>query len=291
MLGLADRDGHVDAAALYDLGAAVGLSETTIRLTLKRLRDAHLVTIEGRGRRSEVTLTERGLAERAPDVGWTAMAYRIDAGRSPWDRRWHLVAFEIPETKRVARDALRDQLVELAGARLGGGLYVSPHPWHGWAREIARHHGIEDHVTLLTSDDLVVGGHTDPTDIARALWPLEQIEAMARSFVDRWSGAVGDPPSSLDAAAQVAFGASADLEALLERDPLLPLELMNDDPVTAAARSLYRRLLTSLSSEHPTLERANTFQAFLNALDDTEDMTPDEFGRWLRRATRPLTAR
>ena len=48
----------------------------------------------------------------------TRLAYGQDAAGRGWDRQWRLVAFAVPEQKRVARDAFRDQLRVLGGAAI-----------------------------------------------------------------------------------------------------------------------------------------------------------------------------
>ncbi|MEO1058968.1 MAG: transcriptional regulator, partial [Actinomycetota bacterium] len=113
VLGLADDDGLLDAGALYDAADAAGFTATTMRLALMRLRDAGALTVDGRGRNASIRLTERGRADRSPDLAWVAAAYRLDAGLDPWDHMWHLVSFEIPETQRAARDAVRARIVDL----------------------------------------------------------------------------------------------------------------------------------------------------------------------------------
>lgn len=287
VLGLADRSGHLDGAALYDLGAAIGFTDTTIRLAVRRLVEAGLVTSEGRGRSSSIRLTQAGLDDRSPDLGWTALAYRLDAGRVVWDGRWHLVSFEIPETKRAGRDALRAQLVELLGAPLGGGLYVSPHEWEPWADQVAAMHGIGSHVTTLTTTQFRVGGENEPREIAARLWPLKRANDRAGAFLARWHACAEDAPEDLTEAARAAFTASVEFEALIRQDPLLPTELEPDGWHGAAVRDLYRCLLRSLSDRHPTIEHAGVFVAFLDAIDETAAMPDAEFADWLWQATRP----
>ena len=97
LLGLADADGVLDARPLFDAANACGITDTAMRLTIRRLIDEGLVDVTGRGRSAAITLTEAGLRERAPDVGWMAFAARLDAGLVRWDGVWHLVSFEIAE--------------------------------------------------------------------------------------------------------------------------------------------------------------------------------------------------
>ncbi|MEM9042740.1 MAG: PaaX family transcriptional regulator C-terminal domain-containing protein [Actinomycetota bacterium] len=287
VLGLADHEGHLDGAALYELGASIGFTDTTIRLTVRRLVEAGLVESSGRGRSSTLQLTPAGVQERAPDLGWTALAYRLDSAAQAWDGRWHLVAFEIPEAERAGRDALRAHLVDLFGAPLGGGLYVSPREWEPWVGEMATLHDIGRHVSTMVTDRLRVGGETDPRSIAASLWPLDEVGVGTRDFVTMWEPLVSDPPRLLGDAARAAFTASIEFETLARRDPLLPHELEPPDWAGRAARRVYRDLLDALGSKHRAIESANVFAAFVAAVDETSSMTDGEFGQWLWRATRP----
>ena len=137
VLGIADGDGRIDAAALYGAAEAVGFTDTRIRLTLRRLVEAGSVTVTGRGRAATIELSEAGLAERMTDLTWVAAAHRLDAGLDTWDGVWHLAAFEIPERERAARDAVRGALVDLLCAPLSGGLYLSPWPIEPWVAPVA----------------------------------------------------------------------------------------------------------------------------------------------------------
>ncbi|MEM7093643.1 MAG: PaaX family transcriptional regulator C-terminal domain-containing protein [Actinomycetota bacterium] len=287
VLGLADGDGYLDAAALFDLGAAVGLSDTSIRLTLRRLDEAGLLDVEGRGRKAVIMLTEAGLAARAPDLGWTALAYRLDRGLLPWDGRWHLVSFAIPESERVGRDALRSYLVELIGAQLAGGLYASHYDWEPWVRAFAERHHLTPHLAILATDELSIGDAFDPRDIAERLWPLGDLDRSIGEFLERWRPLAVSPPDDLAEAARAAFAASASFEELARRDPQLPSELAPERWRGREVRDVYRTLLQAVSDRHADIARANVFAAYLDVLEQTESMTDPEFDRWLWSATRP----
>ncbi|MGI9607049.1 MAG: PaaX family transcriptional regulator C-terminal domain-containing protein [Acidimicrobiales bacterium] len=286
VLGLANEEGALDANVLYKLAAAVGLTDTTIRLTLRRLVQSELAESSGRGRSAQIQLTAAGLAERAPDVGWTVLAYRLDQGLYDWDQRWHLVSFEIPEAQRTARDALRNQLHNLLGASHNG-LYVSTHEWEPWVSAIAAHHGIERHVTMISTDHIDIGGETDPSEIASQLWPLNELNKQAKEFIDRWSNAAVDPPADLRDAARAAYLASTEFEALLRQDPLIPRQLEPNTWNPPAARQLYRTLIDQLSNTHDEIRQANVFAAFSGALDRTATMSQTAFDTWLWNATHP----
>ena len=264
VLGLADADGLLDAGALYDAADAVGLTSTTVRLTLRRLVEAELLVVEGRGRGGVAQLTPAGLASRGVDLTWVAARHRVDAGLEPWDGRWHLVGFEIPETQRTARDELRQAIVDMFGAPLAGGLYLSPWPIKPWLTSIIDRHGVADRVSFITADTLEVAGHDTPRGIAASVWPLADLETDYRGFVERWAPAVRVPPTG-GAGVRAAFEASAEIEALWRRDPVVPLEL-DPAPAGVEARATYRALLAELRSES-VIASANVFGAYEAAIE------------------------
>ena len=72
----------------------------------------------------DIVLTEAGKKR--------ALSFRIDAIIIPkpalWDRKWRLVVFDIPETKRQARDALRLKLRELGFKEFQKSVFAYPYP-------------------------------------------------------------------------------------------------------------------------------------------------------------------
>src|SRR5690348_15830396 len=82
-----------------------------------------------------------------------------------WDRKWRLVSFAIPESRRSARDAFRDRLLALGGAAIANGLYVSPYRWDKDVAGEADRLGVTDAVVQASTDDLNIGGTTDPREL------------------------------------------------------------------------------------------------------------------------------
>src|SRR5439155_2968312 len=117
-------------AELYPVAEACGQSGEQVRSCLRRLVAEGLFVRTGTGTTARFEATPRGLAALGATIERTRLAYAQDAAGRGWDRQWRLVAFAVPESRRTARDALRDRLLALGGAAVQGGLYVSPHPWH-----------------------------------------------------------------------------------------------------------------------------------------------------------------
>ncbi|MFE0470080.1 PaaX family transcriptional regulator C-terminal domain-containing protein [Streptomyces sp. NPDC058947] len=245
---LVREDGTVDAGELYSVAGLLGMTDQQVRLCVKRLVADGRFTQDGRGRKAVLRAVADPTGALAPDAESVRHAYRQDAGNADWDGVWHLFAFAIPESRRTTRDALRDTLLHLGAAPLQGGLYVTANPVTDIVEAHARHLGVLDSLTFLTSTDLRIGTVADPAALAAELWPLEEIaaryerltafarqcltelEAMEKTDGTEQRGAAG----RLAMAVQLA----AEFTRAMEPDPLLPPELLPQPWPGTRARSL-----------------------------------------------------
>lgn len=245
---LVREDGTVDAGELYSVAGLLGMTDQQVRLCVKRLVADGRFTQDGRGRKAVLRAVADPTGALAPDAEYVRHAYRQDAGNAAWDGVWHLFAFAIPESRRTTRDALRDTLLHLGAAPLQGGLYVTANPVTDIVEAHARHLGVLDSLTFLTSTDLRIGTVADPATLAAELWPLEEIaaryerltafarqcltelETMERTDAAEQRGAAG----RLAMAVQLA----AEFTRAMEPDPLLPPELLPQPWPGTRARSL-----------------------------------------------------
>jgi phenylacetic acid degradation operon negative regulatory protein len=261
VLGMAHHDGTILASELYPVAEACGQTPDQVRSCLRRLVGEGLFTRHGEGREARFQATEAGMRALGASLERTRLAYAQDAAGKGWDRRWRLVAFAIPESRRAARDAFRDHLLELGGAAVQNGLYVSPHRWGGDARAEAERLGVAEHVTSATTDDLEIGGTRDPREIAARLWPIDELAERYQAFVDVYEGI----PEELErmrrerrrlTEAEFLPGAlviGIKFQECFNADPLLPPELLPRPWPGRRARDLLarsRRLGILLRKEH-----------------------------------------
>ena len=249
MLGTARRDGTIKAEDVYRVAEASGQSAEQVRSCLRRLVSEGLYERDGAGRKAVFTPTPAGAATLGARLRRVRLSFSQDAAGRGWDRNWRLVAFAVPETNRASRDALRDRLRDLGGAPIQGGLYVSPHPWEDDVRQMAAQLGVADNLTLASTDELEVGGETDPRKLAAMLWPIEDVAIAYDRFVETFRHL----PSELEALRQdrgrvsdtelfprmLAMGVSHD--EITAVDPFLPPELLPRPWPGRAARELVVR--------------------------------------------------
>jgi len=250
VFGMTRADGTLMADDLYAVAEACGQSAEQVRSCLRRLVAEALLTREGEGRDAVFRLTERGMTTSADQLDRHRLAYAQDQAGRGWDRRWHLVGFAVPESRRDARDGLRDRLRQLGGAPVQNGLFVSAHPWEKEVQDDARRLGIEEYVTLAAAEDLEIGGEQDPRALARRLWDLDGLVRRYEHFLEAYA----EVPEALEnmrarherlSDADFLAGALAtivDFQECFIQDPLLPPELLPRPWPGRDARQLLARV-------------------------------------------------
>jgi phenylacetic acid degradation operon negative regulatory protein len=269
------EDGTVGADELYTVAATLGMSDQQVRLCVKRLVAEKRFTHEGRGRKALLHATENTTHALAPHPDFLRHAFRQDAGLAPWDGVWHLAAFAVPESARTARDALRETLVRLGGAPLQGGLYVCANAWEPYVEDAAHRLGAHGALTLLTTTDLRRGDAQEPAELARHLWPLQEIAdryhrlgRLARPRLARLTGPAGLPPSAL---LTIAVELAAELTRAMEPDPLLPPQLLPRPWPGAQARELVARCWAALHAHDHGETRPVLFRLYADLAREAAD--------------------
>ncbi len=239
---LVRTDHTVDTAELYSAAALLGMTDQQVRLCVKRLVAEGRFTLDGRGRKAVLRATDITEQALGLDIDFVAHAFQQDAGHAPWDETWHLVAFAVPETARVARDALRNALTRLGGAFIQGGLYVSANAWEPYVESQVRHLALLDQVTFATTRDLRHGNEANAQSLARRLWPLAEIadryDRLADIAAARIAQLRANPDLSAPHQLAIAVELAAEFTRAMEPDPLLPPELLPQPWPGTQARKL-----------------------------------------------------
>ncbi|WP_458317987.1 PaaX family transcriptional regulator C-terminal domain-containing protein [Mycolicibacterium brisbanense] len=243
-------DATIDTGDLYAVGNALGMTDQQVRLCIRRAVTEGQFTQEGRGRRALLRASAALRKALDPDVEFVRYAYEQDGGHAPWDGRWHLVAFAIPESLRPARDAMRDGIVRLGGAPIQGGLYVSANPWEPHVATLVAELDVAQYVSHLTTTDLTVGEHTAPQQIAARLWPLDDIAARHHrllEFTRTCAAALRDDPPGTERL-RIGIELATEFTWAMEPDPLLAPELLPRPWIGATARAAFAQCWARLSA-------------------------------------------
>jgi len=71
-----------------------------------------------------------------------------------WDKKWRIVAFDIPEKKKRARNALRQKLQELNFYQLQKSVWVCPYPCEKEVQFLCEFFNISYFVDIITADNI-----------------------------------------------------------------------------------------------------------------------------------------
>lgn len=293
MLSTVGTDGELRAEPIFVMSALLGHSDKAVRDCLARLaNEGLLVRDAGRGRGASYRVTSAGHAAIASDIGWAAYAHRVDAGLEPWDGWWHLTAFEVPERRRAARDALRRLLIELGAAPIQSGLYVHPYDLFDLVFELAGRLGVPEVVSSFVTPSIRTGlvaadgdeaAHDEPsTAFARRIWPLDELDGRYRILERKLISIEADAPS-LDAHQLAArmFAATAETEAVHRDDPLLPGEILPDDWAGSRARRAFMAAHAAVSAHSELYANSHLMSSFVAEIVRSLDETRDQFWqRW-----------
>jgi phenylacetic acid degradation operon negative regulatory protein len=238
------RGGEVWVGTLIRIAAQFGLSELAIRSVLGRMARAGWLEATRHGNRSYYRLARRGQALIAEGA---ARIFR--APPQPWDGQWHLITYSIPEAQRDQRDQLRKRLSYLGFGALAAGAWITPHDLRTQVAELAADLGVEAYVEQFRGAYLAPG---DPRALAARLWPLAELAAAYRAFIQRWHGLQvelerGEAAIPDGQAFVSRFWLIHEYQRFCLEDPDLPPELVPPDWPGRAAAAIFEHLHARLA--------------------------------------------
>jgi phenylacetic acid degradation operon negative regulatory protein len=275
VLGMMSEDGTLVADPIYTVGEHLGFTPHQIRLVLARLVEEGSFTREGRGRQAVLRTTDRYTTLHEPELEWLRLAYRQDAGLSPWDRQWCLVAFGLDEERRSARNALRELLTALVAAPLAPGVYVHAHDISANLTAAATTFGVLEQVSVARATTLVAGGRQRPEEVAAHLWPIASIADEYRTFVSEFGPAVRQR-RAVDPIDELARGFElvSAFRQCAQSDPLLPPELLPPRWPGRQAREVLRRCSARLVTAREAVGVPALFSRYDRLFDDIHTAGP-----------------
>lgn len=129
----------------YGDGWGYPLDKSALSKALKILRENGFIEFLDDGKLI-ARLTDEGRAE----VVWA----KVRVVDEPWDGRWRLVMFDIPEKRRIARDLLRSKLKQWGFSHWQKSVWASKKNCTKPLRDFIRQVGIQDWVMVIESDDV-----------------------------------------------------------------------------------------------------------------------------------------
>jgi CRISPR-associated endonuclease Cas2 len=68
-----------------------------------------------------------------------------------WDKKWRIVAFDIPEKDRIFRNILRKHLFNLSFYKLQNSVFVSPYPCEKLIKDLINLYSANSYVKVITA--------------------------------------------------------------------------------------------------------------------------------------------
>ncbi|MDP3784723.1 MAG: CRISPR-associated endonuclease Cas2 [bacterium] len=88
----------------------------------------------------------------------TALTYQIDEIKIPpmkrWDKKWRLVLFDIPESRKKARNALSRALKQAGFAQFQKSVFIHPFECRNEADFIIEFFNLRPYVRFITADEI-----------------------------------------------------------------------------------------------------------------------------------------
>jgi phenylacetic acid degradation operon negative regulatory protein len=243
------RGGEVWIGSLIRLMKPLGLSANAIRLVLSRMSKRGWLAHSKIGRRSYYTLTKKGNTEMLAGKHWA-----LDKERKPWDKKWRLVVYTVPEIMRHVRDSIRKYLSCSGCGSLGGSLWISPYDHHeeliAFLEKINASHYVEMFEAHYTGMD-------SEKDLARKVWNITKLEKHYTDFVDRYSSILAEYKTRIEKKELIEpelcfaqrFRVTAEFINIALRDSMLPIELLPADWAGLRAKRIYNEFWNLLTPE------------------------------------------
>lgn len=159
-----------------------------------------------------------------------------------WNKQWHLIIFDIPETKRKLRDSLRVQLKDLGYGMLTSSVWVSTWDRSEAIKRYAKRNNLNDNIFSLTT--MPATDSYQATLFAHRCWDWAKIEKAYKDFIATASNelkqlaANGDPAKTRFHAKRLVF----QYAEVMKIDPQLPVEISPNATLARRARELYIKI-------------------------------------------------
>jgi DNA-binding transcriptional regulator PaaX len=208
-------DQPVRLRSIVALLELLDVAEPTTRMTTAALRRAGWLAASRRGRETLYAPTE--VLRGAVRSRWA----RLDERLGPWDGRWRMVIYTVPETDRAARERVRRTLTRHGFGPLAPATWLSP---HRVALDDVRTDLAGEPITrleLLTAQVTAETGGSD-VDLAARCWDLQGVAAAYRHEIERIRAVLAGPALDGREALATHLRMLGAVRRVAHGDPMLP---------------------------------------------------------------------
>lgn len=232
------------SAAIVALLTESGVTPTGARTAISRLARRGILHGHRHGRHSSYQLTEQAAANLSTGGSWIIAT---TSAPPPWDGRWTLVAFSLPQEQSTQRRTLRGQLRWLGYAPLYDGLWISPREPGPLARAYLDQLP-PGSVTVFHGRHLDIDAATGRNPIDA--WDIAAINQQYERFLRRWrpllpdirAGRLDGPP-----AVRARTEVMDTYRHFPTLDPQLPIQLLPDGWLREPAREVFTAVYDGLA--------------------------------------------
>jgi phenylacetic acid degradation operon negative regulatory protein len=238
------RGDPVPAGMFPRLLAEFGISPAGARNALSRVARRGLLEPVGAGRSRAYRMTD---AAQAVQEQRSRQFVTFGHPPPPWDGKWTLVLYSVPEDDRTLRQALRTRLTRAGFGAMRDGVWGTPRDRRTEAAEVVRL--VQPSPAAVLRAELVASSASFP-DLNR-MFPLAALRAAYEEFVTDFGpvrGRLGDgtvaPPEALVTRTRL----MDTWREFADADPDLPDDLLPDDWPRDTARAVFTELDEALRS-------------------------------------------
>jgi phenylacetic acid degradation operon negative regulatory protein len=245
---IVSRGGEAWIGSIITLMAELDTSAQAVRSTLSRMTRNGWLRSRREGRHSFYAITAK------TKTLLTEGARRIyEPRQDPWDKRWYVLNYSIPEDQRHLRHRLRQRLIWLGFGRLGPASWVSPRDLRQDVIDVAKTLGVSDQIFLFSGEFL---GTSEVKTLVDHCWGLKQLNQAYQDFVkrhrpdwDEFKQQAEDGSINPHAAFKRRFLLVHEYRSFPYVDPNLPPELLPEDWLGNDAIHFFQTYAALLASQ------------------------------------------
>lgn len=231
--------GEIWIGSLIKLLEQFGHTPQSVRAAISRMARQGWIKSRKSGNKSYYSMTEQGL-KRLEEAA--KRIYKLNS--DPWDGKWRILVYTIPEEIRQVRDELRQELVWSGFGMLATSCWVTPLDLQEQVKGIIQRYEVDHYVDFFEAG---YKGPQESSQLVQKCWDLQELNERYKQFIDGYRVKY---EAHLKAEEQ---GELEDTDCFVERaklvheyrkflfyDPGLPEELLPNDWLGTEAAQLFR---------------------------------------------------
>ncbi|MCP3772774.1 phenylacetic acid degradation operon negative regulatory protein PaaX [Paenibacillus sp. MZ04-78.2] len=168
--------GEIWVGSLSKLLKEFGMTEQAVRAAISRMSKQGWLVSRKMGNRGYYSMSEYGkkhLDEAAERI------YKVEPG--PWNGKWCMISYNIPEEQRNLRDQLRKEISYMGFGTLSNSTWITPNDLADRIKQLTERLELTPYVEIFTAEHL---GWSDSKQLVQKCWNLEEINQAYKAFIE-----------------------------------------------------------------------------------------------------------